>query len=348
MNKKSPAFIHDSDAHSDPKVVNMMLDLKAEGYGIYWVIIEMLRTQKDQKMPFSNCLAIAYQAHAKVDIIEKVIKNYMLFEFDQKYFWSESLIDRVKAYDIKCSHLRVNAQKGGLAKAKHLLSKSASKANITKAKLIEAKETKEAEEISRYENMFFGNVPADLINLAQKLEVKATAQEWHVYVEDEIKKLGYKTSREVECHLPTGELGKIDLVVTKENIKIAIELDYRTSRVKSIEKVKTYNIGIILLREPRFKKEKFLNDETFLRELKRLYHWVNLDVELAKMDAWLLTKPGRQKTRGFIVNWLNKVDKPLVLPKKIEPKPTLYETNPQNQAEVSRLIKETLSVMPKL
>jgi hypothetical protein len=29
------------------------------------------------------------------------------------------------------------------------------------------------------------------------------------------------------------------------------------------------------------------------------------------MDTWLLTKPGRQKTRRFIVQWLNKIDKPM-------------------------------------
>jgi hypothetical protein len=35
------------------------------------------------------------------------------------------------------------------------------------------------------------------------------------------------------------------------------------------------------------------------------------------MDAWLLARPGRKKTRQFVINWLNKVEVPL-LPAKQE------------------------------
>ena len=31
------------------------------------------------------------------------------------------------------------------------------------------------------------------------------------------------------------------------------------------------------------------------------------------MDAWLLAHPGRQKTKRFVVGWLNKIEKPLML-----------------------------------
>ncbi len=41
------------------------------------------------------------------------------------------------------------------------------------------------------------------------------------------------------------------------------------------------------------------------------YAHLNIDTELAKMDAWLSTKPGRKKTRQFVVNWLNKIDAPI-------------------------------------
>lgn len=56
-----------------------------------------------------------------------------------------------------------------------------------------------------------------------------------------------------------------------------------------------------------------LSDEEFLAGLKTnpAYAHLNLDHELGKMDAWLSTKPGKQKTRRFIVNWLNRIEKPL-------------------------------------
>lgn len=41
------------------------------------------------------------------------------------------------------------------------------------------------------------------------------------------------------------------------------------------------------------------------------YKHLNIDIELAKMDAWLSTKPGRKKTKSFVVNWLNKIEPPL-------------------------------------
>jgi hypothetical protein len=54
---------------------------------------------------------------------------------------------------------------------------------------------------------------------------------------------------------------------------------------------------------------KTLTDQAFILAIKAnpAYRGIDIDVELWKMDAWLLTKPGRQKTRAFIVNWLNKI-----------------------------------------
>jgi len=72
------------------------------------------------------------------------------------------------------------------------------------------------------------------------------------------------------------------------------------------------------------KRKKFpLTDFEFLETLKNdpTYKHINIDFELGKMDAWLLANPGRQKTRRFIVKWLNRIDKPLVTQKKPEPKP---------------------------
>lgn len=53
-----------------------------------------------------------------------------------------------------------------------------------------------------------------------------------------------------------------------------------------------------------------LSDEDFLKNLQKTYTWVDINQELIRMDGWLLTHPGRKKTRRFIVNWLNKVEKP--------------------------------------
>lgn len=58
-------------------------------------------------------------------------------------------------------------------------------------------------------------------------------------------------------------------------------------------------------------------DEAFWDEIKSLYTWLDLDRERAKMKAWLLTPrgKGRKLTKRFVINWLNKCDKPLETPK---------------------------------
>jgi hypothetical protein len=66
-----------------------------------------------------------------------------------------------------------------------------------------------------------------------------------------------------------------------------------------------------------------LSDEEFLKDLKTnpVYKHINIDTELGKMDVWLSTRSGRKKTRRFIVNWLNKIDRPVDFTPKREATP---------------------------
>ena len=64
-------------------------------------------------------------------------------------------------------------------------------------------------------------------------------------------------------------------------------------------------------------KKSFLLDEEFWTEMKRHYPNVDVDAESRKMDAWLLARPGRKKTRMFVIGWLNKVE-PALAPAKVE------------------------------
>lgn len=61
------------------------------------------------------------------------------------------------------------------------------------------------------------------------------------------------------------------------------------------------------------RKGPTLTDDQFLSELKQHYPGVDIGRELHRMDAWLLTPQakGRQRTRRFVVNWLNKCDQPM-------------------------------------
>ena len=60
------------------------------------------------------------------------------------------------------------------------------------------------------------------------------------------------------------------------------------------------------------KKNKTLTPEGFLESLKSntAYKHIDIENELAKMDAWLLTHTHRKKTKAFILNWLKRIEKP--------------------------------------
>jgi hypothetical protein len=56
-----------------------------------------------------------------------------------------------------------------------------------------------------------------------------------------------------------------------------------------------------------------ITDEEWLAQLRQneAYAGIDIDDQMKRMDAWLSCHKGRQKTRRFIVNWLNKVEKPV-------------------------------------
>lgn len=87
------------------------------------------------------------------------------------------------------------------------------------------------------------------------------------------------------------------------------------------------NLIEVKLREVK-RSASHKTDEEFFEELKKTYDYVDLQTELKKIDGWLLAHPGRQKTRRFIINWLNKIDRPLrssSQPKKLTEKSTLMK-----------------------
>jgi len=64
-------------------------------------------------------------------------------------------------------------------------------------------------------------------------------------------------------------------------------------------------------------KKSYLLDEEFWSEMRRHYPNIDVEAESRKMDAWLLARPARKKTRMFVIGWLNKVE-PALAPAKVE------------------------------
>ena len=89
-------FSHDSNAKDDPKIVLLIESLGLEGYGIYWVLVEILRDQEDFRYPMSLLGAIARKYNSTADKVKAVVINYNLFQFDDDdFFYSKSLKERM-------------------------------------------------------------------------------------------------------------------------------------------------------------------------------------------------------------------------------------------------------------
>ena len=111
-------FSHDANARHDPKIIKMMSVYGMEGYGWYWVIIEMLREQDNYKLIISDQTdfdVIVSQINSDPENIKKYIddcvKIFKLFKKSKKYLWSSSLLNRMKKMNEKREKGRKAANK---------------------------------------------------------------------------------------------------------------------------------------------------------------------------------------------------------------------------------------------
>jgi phage anti-repressor protein len=95
-------FSHDANARHDPKIIKMISSYGMEGYGWYWVIIEMLREQDNYKLSINDQTDIdvmVSQTNGDPQKIKKYIddciKVFKLFKKSKKYLWSSSLSNRM-------------------------------------------------------------------------------------------------------------------------------------------------------------------------------------------------------------------------------------------------------------
>ena len=84
-------FSHDSNARNDQRLMKLRMKYGPEGYGIYFMIIEILRDTEDYKLHISDVLSICFDIRDDEEKVLDVLKNYSLFEFEGDYFHSKSL-----------------------------------------------------------------------------------------------------------------------------------------------------------------------------------------------------------------------------------------------------------------
>ncbi|MGV8136472.1 MAG: Lin1244/Lin1753 domain-containing protein [Mangrovibacterium sp.] len=96
MSKESFYFPHDSNARNDDKLIAVRMKLGAEGYGIYFMILERLM-EGTNYMSVKDYNIIAFDLRVDTFKVKSVIEDFGLFVFveDDKYFYSESFNRRM-------------------------------------------------------------------------------------------------------------------------------------------------------------------------------------------------------------------------------------------------------------
>ena len=108
-------FPHDSNARNDSKILRLRMKYGAEGYGIYFMLLERLREEPDYTS-VKDYNIIAFDFRVSADKVKSIIEDFGLFAFTEngERFYSEKFILRMGLKD-DISKKRAEAGKKGMA-----------------------------------------------------------------------------------------------------------------------------------------------------------------------------------------------------------------------------------------
>lgn len=106
-------FSHDSNARNSDKILPLRMRHGAEGYGIYFMILERLR-EEPEYMSVKDYNMIAFDLRVDAGKVKSVVEDFGLFVFTEngKYFYSESFKRRMQRMDAKSEKLSEAGKRG--------------------------------------------------------------------------------------------------------------------------------------------------------------------------------------------------------------------------------------------
>lgn len=115
-------FPHDCNARNDPKILALRSVFGAEGYGVYWMLIEILREQPDYRLQVTKYLyhTLAMQMQVQKERLQEIVEaccnefvegGSPLLVNDGQYLYSSSLLRRMERVDTVSEARRAAARK---------------------------------------------------------------------------------------------------------------------------------------------------------------------------------------------------------------------------------------------
>jgi hypothetical protein len=97
MPKDAYYFSHDSNSRNDEKILMLRAEYGWEGYGIFWILIEMMFENEETALKHKNLKGISVNYNIDITLLSSIVNIAItenLFVSDGEYFWSESLRKR--------------------------------------------------------------------------------------------------------------------------------------------------------------------------------------------------------------------------------------------------------------
>ena len=112
MKVETNYYPHDANARNDEKLLRLRMRHKAAGYGVYFMLLEILRDKEGFTCP-KDYNVIAYELREDAGLIKSVVEDFGLFVFtdDGKYFYSEPFLRRMEKIGQVSKARREAAQK---------------------------------------------------------------------------------------------------------------------------------------------------------------------------------------------------------------------------------------------
>lgn len=113
MSKITSYFSHDSNARNDEKILAVRMRHGAEGYGIYFMLLERLRDESDY-MIIKDYNLLAFDFRVSSEKVKSVVEDFGLFNFtdDNKYIYSDSFLERMRKKDELSQKNSENGKRG--------------------------------------------------------------------------------------------------------------------------------------------------------------------------------------------------------------------------------------------
>lgn len=96
--KNGRYFKHDVTASGNQKLMLLMEKEGVRGYGLYWLLLEVLSRQPDLRASMNLLSPLAYRFHTKAKNLRRVVEDYDLFVVEGETFSSPGLDKRMQPF----------------------------------------------------------------------------------------------------------------------------------------------------------------------------------------------------------------------------------------------------------